>query len=67
MSYITDISLQDLKELFEIRGIIECHPRLHEESKKSLGKTMSMIEDVRRDLLKNYDPLSIVSVFNIIF
>jgi len=65
-SYITDISLQDLEELFEVRKILECYALdcIKKMAKKSPEKIQSMIEELDRDLLKEHDPFSVISGFH---
>jgi DNA-binding GntR family transcriptional regulator len=65
-SYITDISLQDLEELFEVRKILECYALdcIKKRTKKSPEKIQSMIEKLDRNLLKKHDPFSVVSGFH---
>ena len=65
-SYITDISLKDLEELFEIRKILECYALdcIKKRAKKSQEKIQSMIKELDRNLLKKHDPLSVISGFH---
>jgi len=65
-SYITDISLKDLEELFEIRKILECYALdcIKKRAKKSPEKIQSMIEELDRNLLKKHDPFSVISGFH---
>jgi len=65
-SYITDISLKDLEELFEIRKILECFALdcIKKRAKKSPEKIQSMTEELNRNLLKKHDPLSVISGFH---
>jgi len=65
-AYITDISLKDLEELFEIRKILECYALdcIKKRAKKSPEKIQSMIEELDRNLLKKHDPLSVISGFH---
>jgi len=65
-SYITDISLNDLEELFEIRKILECYALdcIKKRAKKSPDKIQSMIRELDRNLLKKHDPLSVISGFH---
>jgi DNA-binding GntR family transcriptional regulator len=65
-SCITDISLKDLKELFEIRKILECYALdcIKKRAKKSPENTQSMINELERNLLKKHDPYSVVSGFH---
>jgi len=65
-SYITDISLKDLEELFEIRKILECYAVdcIKKRAKKSPDKIKPMIEELDRNLLKKYDPFSVISGFH---
>jgi len=65
-SYITDISLKDLEELFEIRKILECYALdcIKKRAKKSPEKIQSMIEELDSNLLKKHDPFSVISGFH---
>ena len=65
-SYITDISLKDLEELFEIRKILECFALdcIKKRAKKSQEKIQSMMKELDRNLLKKHDPLSVISGFH---
>jgi len=65
-SYITDISLKDLEELFEVRKILECYALdcIKKRAKKSPDKIQAMIEELERNLLKKYDPFSVISGFH---
>ena len=65
-SYITDISLQDLEELFEVRKILECYALdcIKKRTKTSTEKIQSMIEKLDRNLLKKHDPFSVISGFH---
>jgi len=65
-SYITDISLKDLEELFEVRKILECYALdcIKKRAKKSPEKIQSMMKEFDRNLLKKHDPLSVISGFH---
>jgi len=65
-SYVTGISLQDLKELFELRKILECHAIdcIKKRSIKSPDEITGMIKELDRDLLKKQDPFSVISGFH---
>ena len=65
-SYITDISLKDLEELFEIRNILECYALdcIKKREKKSPEKIQSMLEELDINLLKKHDPSSVISGFH---
>ncbi|MBE9541261.1 MAG: GntR family transcriptional regulator [Proteobacteria bacterium] len=65
-SYITDISLKDLEELFEIRKILECYALdcIKKRAKKSPEKIQPMIEELDKNLLKKHDPFSVISGFH---
>ncbi|MBW2002542.1 MAG: GntR family transcriptional regulator [Deltaproteobacteria bacterium] len=65
-SYITDISLKDLEELFEIRKILECYALdcIKKKANKSPDKIKSMIEELEKNLLKKHDPFSVISGFH---
>lgn len=65
-SYITDISLKDLGELFEIRKILECYALdcIKKRTKESPDTTQAMIEELDRNLTKKHDPFSAISGFH---
>ena len=65
-SYITDISLKDLEELFEVRKMLECFALdcIKKRAKKSPDEIMSMIEELDKNLLKKHDPFSVISGFH---
>ncbi len=65
-SYITDISLKDLEELFEVRKILECYALdcIKKRAKKSPEKIQPMIEELDKNLLKKHDPFSVISGFH---
>ncbi|MFW6115224.1 MAG: GntR family transcriptional regulator [Thermodesulfobacteriota bacterium] len=65
-SYITDISVDDLKNLFEIRNILEPYAIdcIRKRAKKSPHALPAMIGELERSLLKKHDPFSVVSSFH---
>jgi DNA-binding GntR family transcriptional regulator len=65
-SYITDISLNDLGELFDIRQILECYALdcIKKRAKQSPEDTYSVINELERNLLEKHDPYSVVSGFH---
>jgi DNA-binding GntR family transcriptional regulator len=65
-SYITDISLKDLEELFEVRKILECYALdcIKKRANKSPDTIKPMIEELEKNLLKKYDPFSVISGFH---
>ena len=65
-SYITDISLKDLEELFEVRKMLECYALdcIKKRAKKSPDEVMSIIEELDKNLLKKHDPFSVISGFH---
>lgn len=65
-SFITEISIQDLEELFEIREILECHAIdcIKKRAKKSPDELRSLIEEVGRGLLKKPDAFTVISGFH---
>jgi len=65
-SYITNISLNDLAELFEVRKILECYAMdcIKKRAKESPDTIQSMIEELDRNLTKKYDPFSVISGFH---
>ena len=65
-SYITDISLKDLEELFEMRKILECYALdcIKKRTKESPDSIQSMIKEFDRNLIKKHDPFSVISGFH---
>ena len=65
-SYITDISLQDLEELFEVRKILECYALdcIKKRAKEFPDSIQSMIKELDRNLIKKHDPFSVISGFH---
>jgi len=65
-SYITDISLKDLDELFEVRKILECYALdcIKKRANKSPDKIKPMIEELEKNLFKKHDPFSVISGFH---
>jgi len=65
-SYITDISLKDLEELFEVRKILECYALdcIKMRANKSSDKIKPMIEELEKNLFKKHDPFSVISGFH---
>jgi len=65
-SYITDISPQDLEELFELRDLLECHALdgIKRRATKSSDETKAMIAEVGRELLKDPDTFTVISGFH---
>jgi len=65
-SYITDISLKDLEELFEVRKILECYAldSIKKRVNKSPDKIKPMIEELEKNLFKKHDPFSVISGFH---
>ncbi len=65
-SYITDISAQDLEELFELREILECYAMdvIKKRAIKSPDEIMAMIEEIGRELLKKPDTFTVISGFH---
>ena len=65
-SYITDISLQDLRELFEIRVLLECYAidSIKKRASESPEEIMSLIEELNSELLKGPDEFTVISGFH---
>jgi DNA-binding GntR family transcriptional regulator len=65
-SYITDISVQDLKELFEIRRILELYAIdcIKKRALNSPDEIPAMMKELDRSLLKKHDPYSVISGFH---
>ena len=66
-SYITDISPQDVEELFEIRELLECHAvdSIRKRAIKSADDMDKHIEEVERDLRKEPDTFTVISGFHV--
>ncbi|MBE9573995.1 MAG: GntR family transcriptional regulator [Proteobacteria bacterium] len=65
-SFITNISAQDVEELFEIREILECHAIdcIKKRAKKSPDELGALIEEIGRELLKEPDIFTVISGFH---
>jgi len=65
-SYITDISPQDLEEVFELRELLECYAidAIKKRAIKSPDEIMAIIEEVSRELVKEPDRFSVISGFH---
>jgi DNA-binding GntR family transcriptional regulator len=65
-SYITDISLKDLEELFQIRKLLECYALdgIKKRARKFPNEVQYMTEELDRNLLKKHDPFSVISGFH---
>lgn len=65
-SFITEISGQDLAELFEIREILECHAIdcIRKRAKKSPDELGALIEEIGRELLRKPDLFTVISGFH---
>lgn len=66
-SYITDISPQDVQELFELRELLECHAldTIRKRAIKSADDMDKHIEEVERDLRKEPDTFTVISGFHV--
>jgi len=65
-SYITDISPQDLSELFGIRELLECHAidGVKKRALKSPDEMAAMIEEIGRGLLEDRYAFTVISGFH---
>ena len=65
-SFITSISAEDVKELFGIREILECHAIdcAKKRAKKSPDESRTLIEGVGRELLRQPDIFTVISGFH---
>ncbi|UCG67552.1 MAG: GntR family transcriptional regulator [Deltaproteobacteria bacterium] len=65
-SFITDISAQDVEELFEIREILECHAIdcIKKRAKKSPDEVKALTEEIGRQLLRKPDTSPVISGFH---
>jgi len=65
-SYITDISVEDLKQLFELRRILELYAIdcINKRAKIFPDETQVMMRELDRSLLKKHDPYSVISGFH---
>ena len=65
-SYITEISPQDVEELFELRELLECHAidTIRKKTIKSPEDMDKQIEEVERDLRKEPDTFTVISGFH---
>jgi DNA-binding GntR family transcriptional regulator len=66
-SYITDISPEDLGEIFELRELLECHAvdSIKKREKKWPDEIGRQIEEVEKDLYKVPDAFTIISGFHL--
>ena len=65
-SYITDISLQDLKELFEVRVLLECYAidSIKKRALESPDQIMALIDEIGNELFKEPDAFTVISGFH---
>lgn len=65
-SYITDISPQDVEEIFELRELLECHAidTIRKRAIKSPHDMDKHIEEVEKDLRKEPDTFTVISGFH---
>jgi DNA-binding GntR family transcriptional regulator len=65
-SHITDISPQDVEELFELRELLECHAidAIRKRAIKSPDDMDKHIEEVEKDLRKEPDTFTVISGFH---
>jgi DNA-binding GntR family transcriptional regulator len=65
-SFITEISIQDLEELFGIRETLECHAIdcIKKRAKKSPDELRALTEELGRKLLKKPDIFTVISGFH---
>jgi DNA-binding GntR family transcriptional regulator len=65
-SYITDISPQDVEELFELRQLLECHAvdTIRKRAIKSPDEMYRQIQDMESGLRKEPDTFTVISGFH---
>ena len=65
-SFITEISPQDVEELFELREILECHAVdcIKKKAVKSPNEMLALIEEVGGELFKEPDGFTVISGFH---
>jgi DNA-binding GntR family transcriptional regulator len=65
-SYITDISPQDVDELFELRELLECHAidAIRKRAVKSPNEMYEQLKEVERGLRKEPDTFTVISGFH---
>jgi DNA-binding GntR family transcriptional regulator len=65
-SYITDISVRDLKELFEVRRLLELYAIdcIKKRSIQAPDEMPAVMKELDESLLKKHDPYSVISGFH---
>jgi DNA-binding GntR family transcriptional regulator len=65
-SFITEISPQDVEELFDLRVILECHAIdcIKKRAVRSLDELKALLEEVSGELIKEPDRFTIISGFH---
>jgi DNA-binding GntR family transcriptional regulator len=65
-SFITEISPQDVEELFELREILECHAVdcIKKRTAKSPDEVLELLEEVSGELFKEPDGFTVISGFH---
>ena len=65
-SYVTDISLQDLKELFEVRVLLECYAIdcIKKRASESPDQIIALIDEIGNELFKEPDEFTVISGFH---
>jgi DNA-binding GntR family transcriptional regulator len=65
-SFITEISPQDVEELFGLRDIVECHAIdcIKKRAAKSGDEIKALLEEVSGELLKDPDEYTVISGFH---
>ena len=65
-SFITEISPQDVEELFELREILECHAVdcIKKRAVKSPDEVFALLEEVSGELFKEPDGFTVISGFH---
>jgi len=65
-SFITEISPEDLEEVFKLREILECHAIdcIKKRAARSPDEIKALLEEVRGELIKEPDRFTIISGFH---
>jgi DNA-binding GntR family transcriptional regulator len=65
-SFITEMSPEDLEEVFELREILECHAIdcIKKRTARSRDDINALLEEVSRELIKEPDRFTIISGFH---
>lgn len=65
-SYIRDVSIRDMEELFRLREILECYAidAVKKRAIQSPNKVTAQIDNLMETIEKKYDPINVISGFH---